>query len=131
MEPSHTSDSSSRPTFVGGNQYVKKLIEQVVASIQQIDPSFSFTSLQVNEGLKSRMHFDSANVGNAFFISLGPYVGGQLWVDGAPSEFAQPNTWHRINMNHAHRTTPFASSRVSSRSICITNTSEFGPPTLL
>jgi hypothetical protein len=43
------------------------------------DPSFTFTSIQVNKDYESAMHLDKNNLGPSYIIGLGDYSGGRLW----------------------------------------------------
>ncbi len=40
---------------------------------------FSFSTMQINVGLRPKPHRDAANAGASLTVSLGPFTGGLLW----------------------------------------------------
>lgn len=45
---------------------------------RSIDPSFDFTTIQINKNCVCMPHLDSSNVGESILVSFGDYTGGQL-----------------------------------------------------
>ena len=81
----------------------------VVRSARLQWPQFFFTSAQLNIGMCSGLHTDSANVGPSLVLGLGPHAGGELWSyqpgEGVVHELMN---WTPINGRIAHRNHPFA-----------------------
>merc|ERR1712061_825832 len=49
--------------------------------MRQHDPSFEFTSIQVNHGFASREHVDPHTEGPSWIYATGGFEGGELWVE--------------------------------------------------
>ena len=44
----------------------------------RISPSFSWTSICINDGFASRRHRDSSNIGTSFIMAFGDYIDGNM-----------------------------------------------------
>jgi len=56
------------------------LTRLLCAFCRKANPSFSFTSIQVNVNYAARAHVDGNNLGPSMITGLGKYKGGALWV---------------------------------------------------
>ncbi|CAE8641287.1 unnamed protein product [Polarella glacialis] len=59
--------------------------------MRQHQPSFAFTSIQVNYGFASREHVDLNNEGPSWIHALGDYEGGELWVEDPAARDEAPH----------------------------------------
>ena len=67
---------------------VVKLLRDLLQADPRLAGKISFTSLQVNRNVQTRMHIDGANSGEAFLCSVGQFEGGMLWCyDPAGTHF--------------------------------------------
>jgi hypothetical protein len=86
-------------------QYLKDLIHH-------IDPSFQYTSIQVNKNFLCAPHVDKNNFGDSIIMSCGLFTGGELNINGIPFDIkAKP-----IRFNGSiftHWTMPFDGNRFS------------------
>ena len=106
----------SRPT--ADNRDLVRLIRE---SLPAEHRCFSFTTVQVNKGLRPKPHRDSANVGASLCVSLGPFTGGVMWqalgqevlVFEQDAKFLPPWTWGAMDGTCVHSCTPHFGQRVS------------------
>lgn len=74
-------------------------------------PRFKYTSVQINEG-SSALHVDTMNCGESVIFSVGPHVGGKLWVyPGRTMDVARGPC--KMNGLLPHVTLPFKGRRFS------------------
>ena len=52
----------------------------VRAQVEEIDPSFTFTSLPIVSFARANLHVDQGNSGPPMAVALGPYSGGELCI---------------------------------------------------
>ena len=79
-------------------------------------PGFHFTSIQVNKDYAAELHVDKKDAGDSRIIGLGPYLGGQLWVDdgsnGGKGRVANiKEKWLGFDGNLPHKVLPFQGRR--------------------
>lgn len=79
-------------------------------------PGFHFTSIQVNKDYAAELHVDKKDAGDSRIIGLGPYRGGQLWVDdgshGGKGRVANvKGRWLGFDGNLPHKVLPFTGRR--------------------
>ena len=79
-------------------------------------PGFHFTSIQVNKDYAAELHVDKKDAGDSRIIGLGPYRGGQLWVDdgshaGKGRVADIRGRWLGFDGNLPHKVLPFEGRR--------------------
>ena len=104
------------------NRKYTKLLEMLKSFVLEIDPSFQFTTIQVNKNIQCEPHVDKNNMGPSYIIGLGNYDGGDLVIEG--KEISIKNKWVQFDGRKAHWTNPFNGTRYSI--IYFTHT--FKPP---
>lgn len=60
------------------------------------DPSFRFTSIQLNRNVQTETHVDRRNKGASYCLGIGTYTGGGIVIyppDHAPVRFANRRKW--------------------------------------
>ena len=81
------------------------------------DPSFTFTSVQVNRNLPGKAHIDPHDVSYQYALSLGSFTGGRLVVaTDNPSVFVAHNTHARLTKcdgRHSHWVESYEVTRYS------------------
>ena len=92
------------------------LCRLLCAFAQKELPGFRFTSIQVNKDYAAELHVDKKDAGDSRIIGLGPYCGGQLWVDdgsnGGKGRVANlKGQWLGFDGNLPHKVLPFAGRR--------------------
>jgi hypothetical protein len=100
------------------------LVRLIRRSLPPAWQHFSFTTVQVNKGLRPKPHRDSANVGESLCVSLGPFTGGLMWqtlgqealVFERDVRFLPPWTWGPMDGTCVHSCTPHFGQRVSLHS---------------
>jgi hypothetical protein len=75
------------------------------------DPSFEYTTIQVNKNVVSKPHVDKNNVGPSYVIALGDFTGGNLVVEG--KEHNIHNRFLKFDGTKGHWITPFNGTRYS------------------
>lgn len=70
-------DKTGLSSFSRNNPWLTKLLAAFCRAAQ---PSFRFTSIQVNKNYASRPHVDRNNLGESFIVALGNFKGGSLWI---------------------------------------------------
>ena len=73
-------DNVSVATYSRRSPWLTRLL---AAFCHKENPSFKFTSIQVNKNYASRPHVDRNNLGESLIIGLGNYTGGDLWTHEA------------------------------------------------
>ncbi|CAE7938265.1 lkhA [Symbiodinium necroappetens] len=106
--------------------------------IQQEQPDFRYTTMQLNKNYATKMHVDANNHGPSFIIGLGDYKGGEVWIydENGTVEMELPctlrgwshlrpgqkvpgrledcrNKWLKFDGNTPHMTMPYQGSRIS------------------
>jgi len=106
--------------------------------IQQEQPDFRYTTMQLNKNYATKMHVDANNHGPSFIIGLGDYTGGEVWIydENGTVEMELPcalrgwshlrpgqkvpgrledcrNKWLKFDGNTPHMTMPYTGSRIS------------------
>ena len=102
------------PYSRGGGPKVKFVLSKIVETLALEHPSFCFSSVQINVGLRAKIHVDSGNIGPSCFLELGPFVGGGLWQagDDGPT-ILNGREWRTCDGRKPHCTLPYIGSRVS------------------
>jgi hypothetical protein len=86
-------------------QYLKDLIHY-------LDPSFQYTSIQVNKNFQCAPHLDKNNVGDSVILACGLFTGGELNIDGEKIDIkAKPLRFN--GSKFIHWTMPFEGERYS------------------
>lgn len=96
----------------------KELFEEASKLMKQHNPSFKFSSIQINKDQKTIKHKDGRNVGKSYIIGLGDYTGGEVRLynpDGKGyKDINIKNRWATFNGSELeHETTPFKGTRYS------------------
>ena len=99
-----------------------ELVELIRSTLPQELARFSFSSIQLNRGLRPILHRGAANVGGSVTIALGPYAGGTRWQTAVarPTSCARdvvhfpPWTWTPMDGAALHAATPFCGQQCSS-----------------
>ena len=97
------------------------LVRLVRASLPDHVRDFSFSTMQLNVGLRPKPHRDSASVGASLTVSLGPFTGGVLWQASTQQPtvfvndvtFMPPWMWNEMDGACLHGCTPFHGQRCS------------------
>jgi hypothetical protein len=92
------------------NEKFPKLYRLIKALIKEHNPSFSYTTIQVNKNVVSKPHVDKNNVG-PYVIALGDFEGGNLVIKG--KEYNIKNKWKKFDGTQGHWITPFEGTRYS------------------
>jgi len=99
----------------GPSRYNKKfpqLFKLLKKFMQQHDPQFKYTTIQLNKNIISPPHIDKNNVGPSYIIALGDYKnGGDLVVEGKPHNIK--NKFFKFDGTKGHWVTPFSGTRYS------------------
>ena len=66
----------TKVTYCAGIRHIHTALELIRECAAIADPDFRYTSIQINQNLRAKMHADTANAGPSMIISLGPFVGG-------------------------------------------------------
>lgn len=98
----------------GPSRYNKKFPE-LLSSIQELmkhyHPDFDYTTIQVNKNVQSKGHVDQNNVGPSIIIALGDFTGGELVIEGKPSNIK--NRFKKFDGRLGHWVAPFKGTRYS------------------
>ena len=90
------------------------ILDLIIKTVSAKHPALRFTSAQINLGLAAAIHVDQANIGPSAIITLGPRVGGQLWLHGLnEGSLHDAKNWFLFNGRKPHGTQPFRGERVS------------------
>ena len=98
------------------NKAIKDVVRHVAKLLEQEDPTFTFTSLQIGLNARSLLHCDKNNVGLFMDTTIGPFEGGHLTyyseVDGT---FAAMDTrrWNAFGGRLAHQVMPYYGDRIA------------------
>lgn len=66
-----SSKNNSNPKLMKLHLLLKKLIKEK-------DPSYKYTTIQINKNVKTDWHKDKSNIGKSYCLSLGNFTGGAL-----------------------------------------------------
>jgi predicted 2-oxoglutarate/Fe(II)-dependent dioxygenase YbiX len=86
------------------------------ALMKAYDPTFKYTSIQVNKNMQCAPHRDSLNDGLSYIIGLGDYTGGDLVVhhkDGTTTAHNIRNKFVKFDGHEVHHVEPFEGERYS------------------
>ena len=90
------------------------LVNLIVKCAAAADPTLAFTTIQVNQQLRSKLHTDSNSLGPSMVIHIGPYTGGWTWVYSTGcGDFILPSAWHHLDGKTPHASNPFFGDRIS------------------
>ena len=107
------------------NKKFPKLFSSLKKIMKEKDPSFKFTTIQLNKNILSPPHVDKNNVGPSYIIAFGDYDGGKLVIEG--KEHNIKNRFLKFDGTKGHWVTPFKGTRYSL--VFFTHT--FKPPSAL
>lgn len=79
--------------------------------IKAHDPSFRYTSIQVNKNMQCKPHKDTYNKGMSYIIGLGAYTGGELLTGDRSINIR--NKFLKFDGRQTHSTAPFKGERYS------------------
>ena len=105
------------------NEKFPELLQKLTELINNYDPDFKFTTIQLNKNIQSPRHIDKNNVGYSYIIGLGDYNGGELNIENL-GDFNIKNSFLKFNGTNPHWTSAFQGTRYSI--IFFTHT--FKPP---
>jgi hypothetical protein len=78
-----------------------EIYTQLKALIKDIDPIFSYTSIQVNHNVMCNQHKDKNNVGESIIISVGDYTGGDFVIENQIyNTYHQPVSFNGSKLSH-------------------------------
>jgi len=109
----------------GPSRYNKKFKSLYLALrrlIKWYDPTFKYTTIQVNKNVFCNPHVDKNNVGPSYGLAIGDFIGGNLVVEGTPYNIH--DRFLQFDGTKGHWITPFQGTRYSI--IWFTHT--FKPP---
>lgn len=109
----------------GPSRYNKKFPElyNLLSKMMKLwNPTFQYTTIQVNKNVLSQPHVDKNNVGPSYGIAFGDFTGGELVIEG--NQYIVKNKFKKFNGTLGHWITPFKGTRYSL--IFFTHT--FKPP---
>ena len=66
------------------NTKYPKVYEALKELIKQIDPTFDYDSITLNQNFKCEPHYDKANTSPSLIVAFGDFEGGELEVEGCP-----------------------------------------------
>lgn len=99
------------------NSRYPELLREARKLMHGHDPSFRYTSIQVNKNQKCAPHRDANNKGPSYIIGFGNYTGGEVVVvddkDGQKKKFSIKNTFVKFDGRNLHYTEPFKGERYS------------------
>jgi hypothetical protein len=75
------------------------------------DPTFRYTTIQVNKNVFCKPHVDKNNVGESYGIAMGDFTGGSLVVEGKEHDIH--NRFLKFDGRLGHWITPFRGTRYS------------------
>lgn len=107
------------------NKKFPELFKAIKKLMKDYDPSFKYTTIQVNKNIVSPPHVDKNNVGPSYIIALGNFEGGKLVIEG--KEHNIKNKFLNFDGRKGHWVTPFKGTRYSL--VFFTHT--FKPPSTL
>lgn len=84
--------------------------------IQFSDPTFKFTSIQVNQNVKCKPHTDRSNVGETVMIGFGDYCGGNILIKEKQDSIKSYNVFGnflRFDGRSLHWTAPWTGNRIT------------------
>jgi len=84
--------------------------------IQFADPTFRFTSIQVNQNVKCKPHKDQSNVGETLIIGFGDYCGGDILIKEKQDLIKSYNVlgnFLRFDGKSLHWTAPWTGNRIT------------------
>jgi len=94
------------------------LYEECIELMQHHDPTFEFSTIQINDNTTCAKHIDSNNVGESYIIGIGEYLGGELRVFGVDGcDYVDVNIKNKFykfdGSKFPHMTLPFTGNRFS------------------
>lgn len=94
------------------NTKYPKVYEALKTLIKEIDPTFQYDSITLNQNFKCEPHYDKANTSPSLIVAFGDYEGGELIVEGCPIDInRKPLIFNGGSCLHA--TAPFVGDRWS------------------
>lgn len=94
-----------------------QLWKSLMRLVKAVDPSYAFTSIQVNRNFLGKPHTDSKDRSYQYALSLGAFCGGQLIVEtDAPRQLAMLSTkgcLTKCDERRPHWVTPYEGIRYS------------------
>ena len=91
---------------------VAAMVRAVDAALARLDPTFTYTSIQINKDFPGNLHVDRANAGDSRMLTVGHGVrGGELWCDGAV--LPTVDRLVAFDGNFPHMTLPYRGTRYS------------------
>jgi len=100
------------------NKKFPLLYELLKELINFADPTFKFTSIQVNQNVSCSSHRDMSNVGESLIIGFGDYDGGYLVIDhgrgnDSGTRYNIQRNFFRFCGNQSHWTEPWDGFRAT------------------
>ena len=92
----------------------KPIYDLLKQLIKQHNPTFRYTSILVNNDVKTEYHFDKNNNGNSYCIGVGNFKGGGIdfKIDGKVKNINNHNKWlHYNGKDWEHRTASYTGNR--------------------
>ena len=76
--------------------------------------NFTYSTIQINKGLRAKTHVDAANIALSLIITLGPFTGGWTWqLVGSIAAILQTGQWAYIDGRAPHSSSLFCGLRTS------------------
>lgn len=100
------------PSITASTKKNPELVKHLVTLMRRHDPTFRFSGIYINRNFCRVLHTDSGNLGDTYMLTLGDFVGGQLWIYPDRAEDTR-NQWVRFDGRVPHCTYPFKGERYS------------------
>ena len=82
--------------------------------MKERDPTFQYTTIQLNKSVETEWHVDKNNIGDSYCLSLGKFSGGGLDIKDNKGNIKTLITKNRLikyDGSELHRTAPFKGER--------------------
>ena len=93
------------------NSKFPELFAEVKKLMENHDPDFKYTTIQVNKNIQSKPHVDKNNIGLSYIIALGNFTGGELILEGKHHNIK--NNFLKFDGRLGHWVEPFSGTRYS------------------
>jgi hypothetical protein len=113
----NTTIVKSRQIRAGDKQTCTALWQHMRKMVKDVDPNYSFTSIQVNKNFVGKPHRDKNDHSYQFALSVGDFTGGELVIEtDDPQQLTVLETKDRLSKCDGRRThwvTPYSGTRYS------------------
>ena len=106
--------SDLQPSQFNRQNKLKKLHLLLKKLMKERDPTYRYTSIQINKDVETEFHRDKNNIGMSYCLSLGDFTGGALELRDDKGNITKLNTHNKIikyDGTIEHRTGKFKGRR--------------------